>query len=131
MVNDPRSHPRPGVLHGALIAVQLFFASFGVVAKIALRETPPTGLAAIRVAVAAAVFLLVWSLRFRERVSSHDLGRLAIYAFFGVTANQLLFIAGLARTSATHAVVLGASIPVFTVGVAVLVGRERATSLKV
>ncbi|RDJ94220.1 hypothetical protein B4Q13_16160, partial [Lacticaseibacillus rhamnosus] len=42
----------------------------------------------------------------------------------------LLFIEGLKRTTATNAVVLGASIPVFTVAVALLLGRERATLTK-
>ena len=123
------ARPSPAV-HLALLAVQVFFASFSPVGKIALREMPPVGLAAIRVTLAAAVFAGVWLATGRERVSRGDVLRLALYAFFGIVANQLLFLAGLSRTSATSAVVLGASIPVFTVGVALAMGRERATSLK-
>jgi drug/metabolite transporter (DMT)-like permease len=116
--------------HLALVAVQLMFASFGVVGKIALRELPATGLAAVRVLGATAVFAAVWSLRARERVTTRQLAELAVYAFFGIVANQLLFIGGLSRTTATHALVLASSIPVFTVGVAVVLGRERATPRK-
>jgi drug/metabolite transporter (DMT)-like permease len=116
--------------HVALICVQVMFASLSVVAKLALRELPPTGLVAIRMTLAAAVFLVVWAAQGRERVAPADLARIALYAFFGLVANQLLFIEGLARTTATNAVVMGASIPVFTVGVALALGRERATPWK-
>src|SRR5262249_46643917 len=109
----------------------VFFASFGVAGKLALRDLPSLGLAAIRVTLAAAVFLVVWLLKGRERVARGDLARLALYALFGIVLNQLLFLAGLARTSApAAAVVRGATIPAFTVGVAVLLGRERATVWK-
>jgi len=84
--------------------------------------------------VTAATLLLVAAralLRPRERVKTRDLPELAAYALFGVTANMLLFIAGLARTTATNAVVIGAIIPVFTVGVAVALRKEAATLPKV
>lgn len=117
-------------VHLALLAVQIFFASFSPVGKIVLREVPTVGLAAIRVTLASLVFVLVWVVTGVERVGRRDLLRLAVYAFFGIIANQLLFMAGLSRTTATSAVVLGASIPVFTVGVALLAGREKATAWK-
>jgi drug/metabolite transporter (DMT)-like permease len=60
-------------------------------------------------------------------VARRDLPELFAYAFFGVIVNQLLFIQGLQRTTATNAVVIGATIPVFTVGVAVALKREAAT----
>jgi drug/metabolite transporter (DMT)-like permease len=117
-------------VHLGLVAVQLMFASFSVVGKIALRQVPAMGLAAVRVSLASAVFLAVWALRFREPIARRELAELALYALFGIVANQLLFLGGLARTSATHAAVLGASIPVFTAAVAVGLGRERATARK-
>ena len=127
------ARPTPAV-HLALLAVQIFFASFSPVGKIVLREVPPVGLAAIRVTLAALVFAAAWLwvtlVTGAERVAWRDLLRLALYAFFGIIANQLLFLAGLSRTSATSAVVLGSSIPVFTVAVAVVMGRERATRWK-
>lgn len=136
-MNRPADHPTaPAVraatpaVHLALLAVQIFFASFSPVGKIVLREVPPVGLASIRVTLAAAVFVGIWLFTGRERVGGRDLLRLAVYAFFGIIANQLLFLAGLSRTTATTAVVLGASIPVFTVGVALVSGHERATPWK-
>jgi drug/metabolite transporter (DMT)-like permease len=62
-----------------------------------------------------------------ERVRARDLGWIALYALFGVIINQLLFMSGLRRTTATNAVVLSATIPVFTAMVAVLFRREAAS----
>ena len=70
-------------------------------------------------------------MRPRERVAPRHLAELAVCAFFGITANMLLFIAGLARTTATNAIVIGTTIPVFTVGVAVVARKEAATLAKV
>jgi drug/metabolite transporter (DMT)-like permease len=121
------------------------FASLSVAAKIALRELAPTALIAARVSTAALLLWAAWFLargasaiadvralvaRPREPMAARDLPALAVYALFGIVANQLLFIEGLARSTATNAVVIGASIPVFTVGVAVALNRERATARK-
>ena len=108
------------------------FASLSVVAKVALRELTPFALICARVTAATLVLVVVRTLlRTRERVAPRDLPELAAYAFFGVTANMLIFILGLSRTTATNAVVIGATIPVFTVGVAVLMRKEAATLAKV
>jgi drug/metabolite transporter (DMT)-like permease len=117
----------PASVHVALIAVQLMFASLAIAAKIVLIELPPFGLIAFRTPVAALVLLAIRAARPWEKVAWRDLPTLAVYAFFGIIANQLLFIQGLERSTATNAVVIGATIPVFTVGVAVALGRERAT----
>jgi drug/metabolite transporter (DMT)-like permease len=120
-----------GRVHLALVAVQLMFASLSIVAKIALRELPPLGLVCARVTAATLVLLAVrLALRARERVAARDLPELAMYAFFGVTANMLIFIEGLSRTTAINAIVIGTTIPVFTVGVAVMLRKEAATPAK-
>jgi drug/metabolite transporter (DMT)-like permease len=117
-------------VHAALVAVQLMFASLGVVAKEALRQMAPFALIAFRTPAAATVFLIAWLIGWREKVAPRDLLSIALYALTGVVLNQLLFIAGLARTTATNAVVIGATIPVFTVGVAVFLRKEQATLAK-
>lgn len=121
--------PAPSV-HVALVAVQLMFASLSVMAKVALRELSPFGVVAFRTPAAALVLLAVRAAYPWEKVAKRDIPALFIYAFFGIIANQLLFIAGLQRTTATNAVVIGATIPVFTVGVALALGREAATRAK-
>ncbi len=117
-------------VHLALVGVQLMFATWGVAGKLVMRELSPFGVIAFRVPVAALVLLAVRALRPWRKVALRDLPELALYALLGITANQLLFAAGLARTSATNAAVLSASIPVFAVGVAVAFGRERMTAFK-
>jgi len=113
------------MVHLALFTVQVLFASLAVAGKFAFREIPPFALVMLRTASGAAVFL-VWHLGFsRERVTGRDLPQLALYGLLGVALNQLLFFHGLSYTSATNATVLGTTIPVFTIGVAVLLGRER------
>lgn len=121
----------PARVHVALVAVQLMFASLSIAAKIVMRELPPFALICARVCGATIAFVIARAvMRPRERVAARDLPELALYAFFGVTANMLIFITGLQRTTATNAVVIGASIPVFTVGVALALRKEAATAAK-
>lgn len=114
-------------MHVALVAVQLMFASLSIVGKQALHEMPAFALICARVTAATLIMLVAWLAGGREKVERRDLPELAAYAFFGVIANMLIFILGLQRTTATNAVVIGATIPVFTVGVAVALRREVAT----
>jgi drug/metabolite transporter (DMT)-like permease len=123
--------PVPASVHVALVAVQLMFASLGVVAKLAMRQLPGFGLICARVVIATTILLLARLFMAREKVERRDFLELAVYAFFGVTANMLIFIFGLQRTTATNAIVIGATIPVFTVGVAVVLRQEVATLGKV
>jgi drug/metabolite transporter (DMT)-like permease len=125
----------PASVHLALVAVQLMFASMATVGKVALRELSPFALIVARVTAATLVLVVARALmrprgQAPERVDARDLPELAVYGFFGVTANMLLFFAGLHRTTATNAVVIGATIPVFTVGVAVALRKEVATLAK-
>ena len=51
-----------------------------------------------------------------------------LYALLGVSFNQILFISGLALTTAIHTTILTATIPVFTLAAAVLLRRESLTA---
>jgi drug/metabolite transporter (DMT)-like permease len=107
------------------------FASLAIAAKIVLRQLPPFAVIAFRAPTATLILLgACLLLRASLRLPARDLAVIAVHAFFGITANQLLFIAGLQRSTATNAVVLGATIPVFTVGIALLLKREQATTAK-
>lgn len=128
---------RPAVaVHAALLLVQLWFATLGVAGKIVLRELPPLGLVTARL-LGAAAFL--WALRGAQALvtrgdegqegnqplTRRDLWQALVLALLGFAVNQVLFITGLARTTATNAVVLGSTIPVFTFAVAAARGQER------
>lgn len=115
----------------ALIAVQVFFGVHYLAAKILLEEIPPRAWAVIRVAGAAA--LLVAAARFWGRAlpsDRRDLGRLALWSIFGVVVNQICFVEGLSRTTATHSAIINTLIPVATLLFAVLLGRESLTIAK-
>lgn len=114
-------------VHAALLFVQITFGAFPVVGKGVLAHLPPLAVAALRVLVAAPILLLLaWRLE-RARLPRGHFKELALLGFLGVFANQVLFIVGLARTTATNAAILMPSIPVFTVLVAAVGRVERLT----
>ncbi|HKV75197.1 MAG TPA: DMT family transporter [Gemmatimonadales bacterium] len=114
-----------------LVLVQLIMASLAVLGRLVLPVVPAAVLVLFRISGAALVLLLMAWRRPVERVRAPlDLLRLAAVGWLGVTANQTLFLMGLARTSAVTAAVLITTIPVFTVLISLLAGRERASMLK-
>ena len=64
----------------------------------------------------------------KMRIPFGDVLRIAGSGLLGMAANQLLFLGGLERTSATNATVLVTTIPIFTFLVALGLGIERATT---
>jgi drug/metabolite transporter (DMT)-like permease len=97
--------------------------------KIALRAVPSTGLVAIRVGGAAFAFLLLLGLRGRLVLPERrDLARLVLYSLLGVVFNQFLYVKGLSLSTAVNAALLNATIPVFTLLVGALLGKERLTA---
>jgi drug/metabolite transporter (DMT)-like permease len=111
--------------HVALVAVQVFFGTWPIVGKFVLQAVPSTGLVALRVAGGALAFLLLQRKAGRLRLERRsDYARIALYSLLGVVLNQLLFVKGLALSTAVNATLLGTMIPVFTLLVAVALGRE-------
>jgi drug/metabolite transporter (DMT)-like permease len=108
----------------ALVLVQLFFGTFSVFGKIALREMSPFVLAAFRAFFGALLLGLLARLLApgEPPLDRQDRWTVLQLSFFGVVANQLLFINGLARTTATNATLLGVTVPLFTLAVASLTG---------
>ncbi len=106
--------------HLLLIAVQLCFASLAVVGKQALFTIPPDVVVLTRIAGGAAVFFVLARRRGPIRLARADVAPVFGCALLGVVLNQVLFLHGLARTTAVNASVLGATIPLFTIGFAML-----------
>ena len=119
----------PIAVHGALLAVSLLFGANYVVAKFALREVSPSGLVVIRAWGTAAILFgtsaLLHSSKNREPIRPAEFGQLFLYSLLGVSINQLCFLAGLDRSTATNASIMLVSIPVLTHAFAVMLGRER------
>jgi drug/metabolite transporter (DMT)-like permease len=109
--------------------VQVIFGTWPVMGKIALRVVPSTGLVAIRVGGAAVAFLLLLRLRGNlVRPERRDLARLALYSLLGVILNQFLYIKGLSLSTAVNAALINATIPVFTLLLGALLGKDRLTA---
>lgn len=121
---SPRSGTRPWQIHLALTGAQAGFALFPIVGKLALSAIPPLAFSAFRVVGAVLILDAVRLSRGREQIRASDRKRIFLYGLLGVSFNQVLFILGLSLTTAINTTILTATIPVFTLAAAVLLGRE-------
>ena len=114
-------------VHAALVGAQTGFALFPIFGKVALTTLPPLVLAALRVCAAAVVLELLRRTVAPERIARSDRGAILLYALLGVSINQVFFILGLNWSTAINTSILTATIPIFTLVAAVMLGRERLT----
>ena len=118
--------------HRALIAVQLIFGTWPIVGKVALRGMSSSGLVAFRVVGAAMVFVLLrGKLGELRKLPVKDLALLTLCSMLGITINQLLFVKGLSLTTVINSVLLGTTIPVFTLIVSIALGYDRISLRRV
>lgn len=111
-----------------MAVVQFLFASLTVVAKFVLPSISPAGIVFFRITGAAVAFFLMQRRLGRERVTDRrDLAALAGLALLGVVLNQLLFLEGVKRTTAINTNIMVTTIPAFTLAIALVLGRERAS----
>ncbi len=125
-LSRPPTGPLP--VHLALAAAQTGFALFPTLGKLALASMPPLPLSALRVTCAALMLESIRRLRRAESLAPGDHKRVLLYGLLGVSLNQVLFILGLSMTTAINTTILTATIPVFTLGIAVLTRREALTA---
>ncbi len=112
--------------HLALVIVQFCFGLFPIIGKEAFVAFSPRSIVAWRLLVAAGFFVVVAlcvhgrKLLLPWRTVLH----IQFCSLIGVALNQLFFLEGLRLSTATHAGLLMASIPVMTSLVAILLRRE-------
>jgi len=111
----------------------MLLGSLAVVAKFAMGEIPPGLFALLRAMGAAILLQILVRCRGGGRVPDGSKGyaRLALFGLLGVAINQLLYLYGLSRTTATTASILVTSIPIFTAGFAVLLKVESLTGRRI
>jgi drug/metabolite transporter (DMT)-like permease len=128
-----QSKPKPSAApHLALIAVQVMFATWPIVGKVALRMMPSVALVAFRVAGAALAFILLGAITGRlGRIRKQDWPLLVASSLLGVVLNQWLFVKGLSLTSVINATLLGTTIPIFTLVVSIALRKDRASARRV
>ncbi len=142
MSNASLSPPPPPATHGAvfrrreiwaLLAVQVLFAANAVVGRLALRTFTPQAIVVFRICGAAAIF---WARggreAWREALLEAPTGAAAgvRHSRAGPEPGALSLRPVASPESATEASVVGTSIPVFTVAIAMLVGDERFSIVK-
>lgn len=115
----------------ALLIVQIVFAVHYLAAKTVVESVPPRAWALIRVAVAAAILLVLSRIRHPQvRIARADLGRLALFALFGVVINQICFAEGIHRTTPSHSSLINTLIPVSTFLFALILRTETLSLRK-
>lgn len=114
----------PGKVHLALLAAQLAFAGFAVIGKAVLEHLHPLAVASMRILVSTPLLLLTAWITERRLPTRRDVPHLILLGFLGVFTNQVLFVLGLEKTTATNASILMPSIPVFAVAVGALLRIE-------
>lgn len=119
--------------HVALVGVQLFFGAFPVVGKYVLQTIPSFAMVGFRVGGAALAFVFLQFLSkdgLRLDKKSHYWW-FALYSLLGVVLNQILFINGLALTTATNTSLLAVLIPIFALLVSVVLKFDRLSARKI
>lgn len=116
----------------ALIGVQVAFGGLGVAAKLVFPHLTPLSLALARLLAGAAVLITLERLMVRSKLPpKRDLLAFAGFALLGVVLNVGLYLEGLKRTTATNAILLIATIPAFTLLIALALRREKVDKLQV
>lgn len=118
-------------VHFVLATAAFLFSLNYIVSKIGMASFTPLTFAYVRVLGSAIVMRVALRHGETEPLSREDNRQLILFAFLGVVINQTFFLAGLSLTTAHVAAILITTIPIFALGVAIVLGRERATVVKI
>jgi drug/metabolite transporter (DMT)-like permease len=119
-------------VHAALTSVSLIYgANYSIAKEVMPEYIQPFAFIIIRVVVASILF---WAFHFmvvKEEITSRkDLVYLFWCSFFGVSANQLLFFAGLNLTTPINASLIMTIVPITVLVVSAFWLKERITTRK-
>lgn len=115
-------------VHGALVTVALLFTANYIIAKLGMRDFSPLSFAWLRVAGSAVI---LWFVARRDPLPREERRLVLLFSILAVVVNQSLFLSGLAFTTVQVAAILITSIPVFALGLAIALGRERASATRI
>jgi drug/metabolite transporter (DMT)-like permease len=130
--------PKSAYTYAMVILMTVFWSLNYIAAKVALRSFPPIFYACLRMIIAGAMMFgtyLVWVRKRPQFAISkwprRDLLILSAIGVLGMVGNQILFVAGLGRTSVAHASLVIATTPVQVLLLAWIRGQERLSTLKI
>lgn len=110
---------------GLVVLAVIWGVNFPLI-KAALEVVPPLAFNALRFPLAAlALLVLVRRMGVDLRIEGRHVGAVVALGLLGNVVYQLLFILGVARTSAGNASLVLATSPAWTVLLSVLTGQER------
>jgi drug/metabolite transporter (DMT)-like permease len=128
-LSRPASERRQAIF--ALVSAALIWSTSFVTTKIALTDTPPLTLGALRFGFAALLLLLIALFTRRiEYAPTKDILRLGVGGLLGITAYQALQNMGVQLSSAADATLLVASYPAITMLIESLLLRTRIAPLR-
>jgi drug/metabolite transporter (DMT)-like permease len=114
-----------------MASVAVLFATNYIISKIGMHVFNPLTFAYLRVLAAAIILNSVLRERNAAPLEPGDRRRLIGFSILAVVINQLLFLAGLALTTAHAAAILITTVPIFALAAAIVLGRERPTAAKI
>jgi drug/metabolite transporter (DMT)-like permease len=117
-----------------LAAMVLLWSGNYIMAKIVLRQVPAILAISLRAVIAGVLIFPIYWRRLRqsgEWPRGRDLGELFVLGFVGIAMNQFCFVLGIGRTSVAHSAIIMATIPVWVLLLATLLGMERVTFARV
>lgn len=114
-----------------MASVAVLFALNYIVSKIGMHAFNPLTFAYLRIIGATVILNVVIRERNAAPLAPGDGWRLTGFGILGVVINQSLFLAGLALTSAHAAAILITAVPIFALCAALVLGRERASAMKI
>jgi drug/metabolite transporter (DMT)-like permease len=121
-------------LDALLILMTVIWGGNYSVIKAAFREIPPVGFNALRLTLASVLFLAAIKATRARRApvpwTRGDWGGILFLAVVGQFIYQLLFIAGLARTSVANSSLILGCTPIFVALMTAALGHERVTPLR-
>ncbi len=130
--------PKSTQTYVMVILMTVFWSLNYIAAKFALRSFPPILYACLRMILAGALMFATYLIWVRKRPQAvigkwptRDLLILSAIGVLGMVGNQILFVAGLGKTSVAHASLVIATTPVQVLLLAWIRGQERLSTLKI
>lgn len=114
---------------GLLVTIVIWGVNYAAI-KAALRELDPYVFNAVRFVMATLTLAALARGRgAMPRIPRHDLAKLALLGILGNTLYQVIFIQGIARTTAANASLIMSSCPMLVALLATALGRDRLPRL--
>ncbi|MDE3197176.1 MAG: DMT family transporter [Acidobacteriota bacterium] len=124
----------PSVLYGLLVLMLLCWSGNYIAAKVVLREIPALLAMILRTGVAAVLMIPIYWWRGRgsaAKWSGREIATLLGLGIGGTVGNQFFWTLGIARTTVVHSSMIVATVPVWVLAMAAIIGLERITLPKV